>query len=80
MLDRFRLDCDNKRVARSIPRVFAHNYVPQVSTYIQDSHSSPSIKGKSRSVSQKRTVHHVTDSDHVTYSDYNHLTCVTSQK
>ena len=53
MLVRFRLDCHHKRVSRSIPRVFAHNYVQQVGTYIQDAHSSPSIKGKSRSASKK---------------------------
>ena len=56
MLIRFRLDCDHKRVSRSDPRVFNHNSVQQVGTYIQDAHSTPSIKGKSRRVSKKRTI------------------------
>ena len=56
MLVRFRLDCDHKRVSRSDPRVFNHNSIQQVGTYIQYPHSAPSIKGKSRSASKKRTV------------------------
>ena len=60
MLVRFRLDCDHKRVSRSDPRVFNHNSVQQVGTYIQDAHSAPSIKGKSRSASKKRTASHPT--------------------
>ena len=50
---RFRLDCLHKRVSRSNPRLFANNYVQEVGTYIQDAHSSPSIKGKSRSATKK---------------------------
>ena len=53
MLVRFRLDCHHKRVTRSKPRLFADNNLQQVGTYIQDAHSSPSIKGKSRSSSKK---------------------------
>ena len=58
MLIRFRLDCDHNRVSRSDPRVFNHNSVQQVGTYIQDAHSAPSIKGKSSSASKKQTVSH----------------------
>ena len=53
MLVRFRLDCHHKRVTRSKPRSFADNNIQHVGTYIQDAHSSPSIKGKSRSSSKK---------------------------
>ena len=63
MLIRFRLDCDYKRVSRSIPRVFNHNSVQQVGTYIQDTHSAPSIKGKRRSSSKTRTVNDTTNFD-----------------
>ena len=42
-------------MSRSNPRLFANNYVQEVGTYIQDAHSSPSIKGKSRSATKKRT-------------------------
>ena len=58
---RFRLDCLHKRVSRSKPRLFVNNYLQEVGTYIQDAHSSPSIKGKSRSSSKKRTVHKALD-------------------
>ena len=60
MLIRFRLDCDHKRVSRSDPRVFNHNSVQQVGTYIQDAHSAPSIKGKRRSASKNRTASYPT--------------------
>ena len=56
MLVRCCLDCDHKCVSRSIPPSFNHNSVPQVGTYIQDTHSAPSIKGKSRCTSKKRNV------------------------
>ena len=43
----------------------------EVGTYIQDAHSAPSIKGKSRSASKKRNVHNAIDPDHVIDSDFN---------
>ena len=60
MLVRFRLDCEHKRVSRSAPRVFNTNSVQKFGTYIQDPHSAPSIKGKSRSASKKRNINHPT--------------------
>ena len=60
MLVRFRLDCEHKRVSRSAPRVFNTNSVQQFGTYIQDPHSAPSIKGKSRSASKKRNINNAT--------------------
>ena len=56
MLVRFRLDCEHKRVSRSAARVFNTNSVQEFGTYIQDPHSAPSIKGKSRSASKKRNL------------------------
>ena len=43
--------------------MFNPKFVQEVGTYIQDPHSAPSIKGKSRSASKKRTVHFATDSN-----------------
>ena len=63
MLVRVHLDYDHKHVSRSIPRVFPHDSIQQLGTYIQYHHSAPSIKGKSRSVSKIRTVHDATNSD-----------------
>ena len=80
MLARFRLDCLHKSVSRSKPRLFANNYVQEIGTYIQDAHSSPSIKGKSRSSSKKRTVHNALDSDHAIDADSNTSTRATSPK
>ena len=59
MLVQFRLDCDRKCVSRSDSRVLNHNSVQQVGTYIKNALSAPSIKGKSRSASKKRTVSHI---------------------
>ena len=56
MLVRFHLDCDHTRVSRSDPRDFNHSSVQQVGTYTQNTHSTPSIKGKGRSASMKRSV------------------------
>ena len=78
MLVRFRLDCLHKRVTRSKPRSFADNNLQQVGTYIQDAHSSPSIKGKSRSSSKKRFVYNTMDSDAVMDTDSNLSTNATS--
>ena len=80
LLVRFRLDCLHKHVSRSIPRLFANNYVQEVGTYIQDAHSSPSIKGKSRSASKKRTIHNALDSDHVIDADSKTSTLATLPK
>ena len=80
MLVRFRLDCHHKRVTRSKPRLFADNNLQQVGTYIQDAHSSPSIKGKSRSSSKKRFVHNTMDSDAILDPDSNLSTNATSPK
>ena len=80
MLVRFRLDCHHKRVTRSKPRLFADNNLQQVGTYIQDAHSSPSIKGKSRSSSKKRFVYNTMDSDAVIDADSNTSTNATSPK
>ena len=79
MLVRFRLDCLHKRVTRSKPRSFADNNLQQVGTYIQDAHSSPSIKGKSRSSSKKRFVYNTMDSDAVMDTDSNLSTNATSR-
>ena len=80
MLVRFRLDCLHKRVTRSKPRSFADNNLQQVGTYIQDAHSSPSIKGKSRSSSKKRFVYSNMESDDVTDMDFTVSSNATSPK
>ena len=87
MLVRFRLDCHHKRVTRSKPRMFSDNNLQQVGTYIQDAHSTPSIKGKSRSSSKRRFVWATKsfvdsnmESDDVNDTDSNLSSNVTSTK
>ena len=53
ILVRFHLDCDHKSVSCSDTRDLNHDTAQKAGTYIQDSHSAPSIKGKSRSASKK---------------------------
>ena len=74
MIVRFRLDCEHKRVSRSAPRVFNTNSVQEIGTYIQDAHSAPSIKGKSRSASKKRNI------KNDTLVDGSLLSCTSSPK
>ena len=56
-----RLDCIRKRVSRAAKRDFSGPSIQQVGTYVQQAHSSKSIKGKSRSVSKQRTKPHIVD-------------------
>ena len=48
--------CKRCRVSRASSRHFTANSIQQPGTFIQDAHSAPSVKGKSRSVFKKRVI------------------------
>jgi hypothetical protein len=55
------LNCVRVLVTKAKKRTFKSNTVQQVNTYIQQMHSSPSVKGHSRSANKKRA--HIDDSE-----------------